>query len=88
MKNKKKRYNIDEIETKNLTMNENLFIGFNPHYLVDILSVIDSDNPVFRGSKRSAPMFIDGDEYNFLVLPVNVIGEDVMEFRKQLDRTA
>ena len=79
---------FDEIETKNLTMNENLFIGFNPHYLVDILSVIDSDNPVFRGSKRSAPMFIDGDEYNFLVLPVNVIGEDVMEFRKQLDRTA
>ena len=79
---------FDEIETKNLTMNENLFIGFNPHYLVDILSVIDSDNPVFRGSKRSAPMFIDGDEYNFLVLPVNVIGEDVMEFIKQLDRTA
>lgn len=79
---------FDEIEAKNLTMNENLFIGFNPHYLVDILSVIDSDNPVFRGSKRSAPMFIDGDEYNFLVLPVNVIGEDVMEFRKQLDRTA
>lgn len=79
---------FDEIEAKNLTMNDDLFIGFNSHYLVDVLSIVDSDKPVFRGSKRSAPMFIDGDEYNFLVLPVNVIGEDVMEFRKQLDRTA
>lgn len=79
---------FDEIEAKNLTMNDDLFIGFNSHYLVDVLSIVDSDKPVFRGSKRSAPIFIDGDEYNFLVLPVNVIGEDVMEFRKQLDRTA
>lgn len=79
---------FDEIEAKNLTMNDDLFIGFNSHYLVDVLSIVDSDKPVFRGSKRNAPMFIDGNEYSFLILPANVNGEDVMEFRKQLDRTA
>lgn len=80
---------FDEIETKNLVMDENLFIGFNSHYLVDALSVIDSENPVFRGSKRNAPMYIDGNEYNFLILPINIAGENyIINFRTQLDRAA
>jgi len=80
---------FDEIETKNLVMDEDLFIGFNSHYLVDALSVIDSENPVFRGSKRNAPMYIDGNEYNFLILPINIAGENyIINFRTQLDRAA
>lgn len=80
---------FDEIETKNLVMDEDLFIGFNSHYLVDVLSVIDSENPVFRGSKRNAPMYIDGNEYNFLILPINIAGENyIINFRTQLDRAA
>lgn len=80
---------FDEIETKNLVMDEDLFVGFNSHYLVDVLSVIDSENPVFRGSKRNAPMYIDGNEYNFLILPINIAGENyIINFRTQLDRSA
>jgi len=80
---------FDEIETKNLVMDEDLFIGFNSHYLVDALSVIDSENPVFRGSQRNAPMYIDGNEYNFLILPINIAGENyIINFRTQLDRAA
>lgn len=80
---------FDEIETENLVMDEDLFIGFNSHYLVDVLSVIDSENPVFRGSKRNAPMYIDGNEYNFLILPINIAGENyIINFRTQLDRAA
>ena len=80
---------FDEIETKNLVMDEDLFVGFNSHYLVDVLSVIDSENPVFRGSKRNAPMYIDGNEYNFLILPINIAGENyIINFRTQLDRAA
>lgn len=80
---------FDEIETKNLVMDEDLFIGFNSHYLVDALSVIDSENPVFRGSKRNAPMYIDGNEYNFLILPIYIAGENyIINFRTQLDRAA
>lgn len=80
---------FDEIEAKNLTMNDDLFIGFNSHYLVDVLSIVDSDKPVFRGIKRNAPMFIDGNEYSFLILPVNVNGgNDIESLKKQLDRAA
>lgn len=80
---------FDEIEAKNLTMNDDLFIGFNSHYLVDVLSIVDSDKPVFRGSKRNAPMFIDGNEYSFLILPANVNGgNDIESLKKQLDRAA
>lgn len=80
---------FDEIETENLVMDEDLFIGFNSHYLVDVLSVIDSENPVFRGSKRNVPMYIDGNEYNFLILPINIAGENyIINFRTQLDRAA
>ena len=80
---------FDEIEAKNLTMNDDLFIGFNSHYLVDVLSIVDSDKPVFRGSKRNAPMFIDGNEYSFLILLVNVNGgNDIESLKKQLDRAA
>ena len=83
---------FDEIETENITMSNDLFIGFNSHYLVDILSVIDSENPTFRGSKRNTPMFIDGNEYRFLILPVSVGFnngyKDIESFRKQLDRAA
>ena len=71
------------IEAKNLTMNDDLFIGFNSHYLVDVLSIVDSDKPVFRGSKRNAPMFIDGNEYSFLILPVNVNGGNDIESLKK-----
>lgn len=79
---------FDEIETENIKMSNDLFIGFESHYLVDILSVIDSENPTFRGSKRNAPMFIDGNEYSFLILPINVEFKDIESFRKQLDRAA
>lgn len=80
---------FDEIEAKNLTMNDDLFIGFNSHYLVDVLSIVDSDKPVFRGSKRNAPMFIDGNEYSFLILLVNVNGgNDIESLKKQIDRAA
>ena len=80
---------FDEIETENLVMDEDLFIGFNSHYLVDVLSVIDSESPVFRGSKRNAPMYIDGNEYNFLILPINIAVENyIINFRTQLDRAA
>ena len=80
---------FDEIETENLTMNEDLFIGFNPHYLVDALSIVDTESPVFRGDKRNDPMYIDGNEYNFLILP-NIANDekDIISFREHIDRAA
>lgn len=85
---KTSRYEIfDEIEVDNLTMNEDLFIGFNSHYLVDALSIIDTDKPMFRGEHNKAPMYIDGNEYNFMILPVYIDNDkDVTGFKKFLGK--
>lgn len=66
------RYEIfDELKTTNNTMNKRMFIGFNPKFLVDVFSIIDTNNPVCRGKNNKSPMFIDGNEYSFVILPVN-----------------
>ncbi len=63
---------IDEVETTQLTMSDDLFIGFSPYFLADVFSIIDSDNPVCRGSNSRAPMYIEGEEYSFLILPITI----------------
>lgn len=75
--------NFDEIETENLCMSNKLYIGFNPGFLFDVLSIVDSDKPRFRGSKADAPLFVDGEEYHFLVLPVKLNGSIGVEYMKE-----
>lgn len=80
---------FDELETSNNTMENNLYIGFNPHFLADAFSIIDTDKPVCRGRNNKSPMFIDGNEYSFLVLPVNIMNSNVKEkIRINIDRVA
>lgn len=68
---------FDELETSNNTMGNNLYIGFNPHFLADAFNIIDTDKPVCRGKNNKSPMFIDGNEYSFLVLPVNIMNQNI-----------
>ena len=68
---------FDELETSNNTMENNLYIGFNPHFLADAFNIIDTDKPVCRGKNNKSPMFIDGNEYSFLVLPVNIMNQNI-----------
>lgn len=70
---------FDELEIKENTMDNNLYIGFNPAFVADAFSIVDTDNPVCRGTNNKAPMFIDGNEYSFVVLPVNIMNSDVEE---------
>lgn len=70
---------FDELETKDSVMDSDLFIGFNPYYIADVFSIIDSDNPVCRGKNNKSPMFIDGNEYSFLILPVNIMSDKLIE---------
>lgn len=80
---------FDELETSDNTMENNLYIGFNPHFLTDAFSIIDTDKPVCRGKNNKSPMFIDGNEYSFLVLPVNIMNSNVEEkIRVNIDRVA
>lgn len=66
---------FDELETSENNMKD-LYIGFNPRFLVDAFDVVDSDTPVCIGTNPKAPLMIYGNEYSFLVLPVNLTDED------------
>lgn len=76
---------FDNVETDKNTMGNDLYIGFNPHYLADVFSMIDIDKPVCRGRDNKSPLFIDGKEYNFLVLPVH-IGEEIENMKECINR--
>lgn len=67
---------FDELKVDNNKMDERLYIAFNHYFLVDVLSVIDEENPVFMMSNAKAPMFIKGNEYSFILLPVYLDGMD------------
>lgn len=79
---------FDELKTKENTMKESLYIGFNPQFLADVFSVIDSENPVCIGTNCKAPMLITGNEYSFLVLPVNITNDDYsVKFTEYINRS-
>lgn len=56
---------------------KNIMIGFNPKYLIDALRVIDDEDVTVYMTNPKAPCFIKNLEetYNYLILPVNFIGE-------------
>ncbi len=79
---------FDELETKENYMKENLYIAFNPQFLSDVFSIVDSETPVCIGSNPKAPMLITGNEYSFLVLPVNITGDDYSKkFAEHINRS-
>lgn len=77
---------LDIVETKENNMKENFFIGFNPYYLVDAFSVVDTDSPICEGGNNKSPLFIYGNEYSFLVLPVN-INSETEDMKQSINRT-
>ena len=78
---------FDELETSNNTMENNLYIGFNPHFLANAFNIIDTDKPVCRGINNKSPMFIDGNEYSFLILPINIMNQNIEDkIRKNIAR--
>ena len=78
---------FDELETKEIQMKDSLYIAFNPQFLADAFSIVDSDNPVCIGTNAKAPMLITGNEYSFLVLPVNITSDDYsVKFAEHINR--
>lgn len=78
---------FDELETKKIQMKDSLYIAFNPQFLADAFSIVDSDNPVCIGNNAKSPMLITGNEYSFLVLPVNIITDDYsVKFAEHINR--
>ena len=65
---------LEELEVKELRMNDDLFIGFNPNFWVDALSVADADEVRIFGGTKIEPAMIYANEYSFLILPVRLNG--------------
>ena len=79
---------FDELEVMENNMDSNLYIGFNPQFLVDVFDIVDSENPVCIGTNAKSPMLITGNEYNFLVLPINITKDDYSEkFTEHVNRS-
>lgn len=76
---------LDELEVKENTMNDELYIGYNPKFLVDVFNIIDSDEPVCIGKDRVSPLIITGNEYSFLILPVSIRNKNyITNFTKRI----
>lgn len=76
---------LDELEVKENTMNDELYIGYNPKFLVDVFNIIDSDEPVCIGKDRVSPLIITGNEYSFLILPVSIGNKNyITNFTKKI----
>ena len=65
---------FDEIEVKEKP-EKDFYIGFNPNFLVDVMSIVDSEYPIFYGTKEVCPWIIKGATYSFLILPVSIKDE-------------
>lgn len=79
---------FEELETTENNMNTKLYIGFNSQFLSDVFNIVDSENPVCIGTNAKAPMLITGNEYSFLVLPVNIAKGDYSEkFTEYINRS-
>lgn len=63
---------LEEVDVRNLKMSENFYIGFNPHYWADALSMADADEVKVNGGNAKEPVMIYGNEYSFFVLPVHI----------------
>nr|DAJ75506.1 MAG TPA: beta clamp protein [Bacteriophage sp.] len=79
---------FDELETSENNMKDDLYIGFNPRFLVDVFEIVDSDNPICLGTNPKAPMMIYGSEYSFLVLPINIAVEDKANIKRKFESEA
>ena len=74
---------FDELETFENNMSDSLYIGFNSRYLADVFSIMDSDKPVCFGYNAKYPLVISGNEYSFLILPVNIGSDYNKEFSER-----
>ena len=70
---KSSRYEcIDTLETKESYIQDDFMIGFNPQYYIDALEIVNENDVMIEFNNPKSPAFINTEEYNFLILPVNI----------------
>jgi len=71
------RESLDKIEAEDVIMDD-MYMTYNPEYIMKVMKIIDTDKPVFRIKSSLHPLFIDGNEYKFLVLPIAINDKDTI----------
>lgn len=69
---KSKLSDMDEMVSCNIQKPDWEKLGVNPRYLVDLLKEIGDETITLEFTSAKAPVFVTGDEYIYLVLPVNI----------------
>lgn len=70
---------LEELEVNDLRMDDMLYIAFNPSFWVDALNTVDADTVKICGGRNIDPLMIYGNEYDFLILPVNIKNMPLMD---------
>lgn len=70
---------LEELEVNDLRMDDMLYIAFNPSFWVDALNTVDADTVKICGGRNIDPLMIYGNEYDFLILPVNIKHQDLLD---------
>lgn len=65
---------------------KDLLIGFNPYFWLDVMKVIDSDVSNVKCLNQKSPTIISGNEYSFLILPVNLGNEAEEKIEKYFSK--
>lgn len=76
---------FDEIATSENNMKSDLYIAFNPSFIADAFSIVDSDEPECVGLNAKSPIVIKGDEYSFLILPIGIKNNCEAAFMKHIN---
>ena len=75
---------FDEIATSKNSMKSDLYIAFNPSFIADAFSIVDSDEPECVGTNAKSQIVIKGDEYSFLILPISIKNNCEVAFTKHI----
>ena len=79
---------LEELEVNDLRMDD-MYIAFNPSFWVDALSTIDTEKVKICGGRNIDPLMIYGNEYDFLILPVNIRNPALLDkIEKKFEKVA
>ncbi|MSA02185.1 hypothetical protein GKG47_09050 [Lactonifactor sp. BIOML-A3] len=80
---------MDILETEENNTEADFTIAFNPTFLVELCRTIDTDVLEVGFTNPKAPMMVYGKEYDFLILPVNIRDNNIVNnIKKLLEKAA
>lgn len=77
---------FDVIETKDNTASEDFYMGINPEYFSDVLSVLDVGSAICQVTDRLGSVIIHGNEFQFFVLPIRMKEKTLADAKENMKK--